>query len=119
MELTREAFLEATASLGVEKVPLPYLGDDAHVYVRKISATESPKVRELAAAQTDGKLDEARAQASWCVLGVCNSQGQPLFTEADIEALMAGQLVPIQHCAVEVMRFNGITEEAEAERKKE
>lgn len=117
MTLNRTAILDGTSHLGIRKVPTPeWPNTPGHVYVRMLSADEADDVQRLASLAVAGTLTETEANVRWCILGVCDENGQRLFTDVDIDALRGEPLVAIGRCAREVMEVNGVTEEGEKKR---
>lgn len=119
MHLTREAILNGKGRIQITQVPVPEWGDNgACVYVRTLRADEGGEVQQLAASHSKGEVNEARAMVGWCIMGICNKQGKRLFSEQDVDALLAAPLMAIQRCATAIMELNGVTEEAATQRRK-
>ena len=124
--LTREAIVQSEKTFKVRRVSTPEWAlsengaTDAHVFVRTLAADQAGAVQALAVEHKDADSHdkEARAMAGWCVLGVCDADGLPLFTDTDIPALLVRPLMPLQRCASAIMELNGVTEEAEGAEKK-
>lgn len=125
--LTRDAIVGSKQTFKIQKVSTPEWALDtngtqeAHVFVRTLSGDQAGAVQRLAAAQQDAGADaaEPKALAGWCVLGVCDDKGAALFTDADIPALLARPLMPLQRCAAAIMELNGVTDTAEGAEKKD
>lgn len=118
--LTGKAIVASKQTFIIEKVSVPewnYDGldpADAYVYVRTLGADQAADVRDLAeqqeaAATKKDRQEEALSMAGWCVLGVCDEQGQLLFTQDNIPALLARSLVALQRCSAAVLALNDIT----------
>jgi hypothetical protein len=58
---------------------------DGKLFLRTLSALEREHFAQSYRSNGDGKLGGARANvmARFCVLVLCDAQGQPVFTEAD------------------------------------
>ena len=56
------------------------------------------------------------AFAQWAVLGACDKDGKPFFTEADIPALLKRPLMPLVELASATMRLNGVIAEEPAKK---
>lgn len=111
-QATRAAILNGKHALKVKKVLVPdwVPGDKkAYVYVRQFRGEDAQEVRALCQDAMNSKAKEADLQARWCVLGVCDKKGVRLFTPDDVPELLQRALMPLQRCAIEVMRINGIT----------
>jgi hypothetical protein len=110
-QASRAAILNGKGGLKVKRVPVPdwVPGDKkAYVYVRQFRGEDAGEVRQLCADSMKPKANEAELQARWCVLGACDSKGKRMFTPEDVPALLERALMPLQRCAIEVMRMNGI-----------
>jgi hypothetical protein len=84
MELTRNAILEAD-DLEIKQVETPEWG--GHTFVRTLNADDSYRFNKLNTGK-DGKVLEGRnIIVSYCALVICDSKGNRLFTETDIEKL--------------------------------
>jgi hypothetical protein len=104
--------------LHITRVRTPEWGNKGDfVHVRMFAADEADDVRRLCQMAADDKVTEAKAFAAWCVFSVCNEQGEHLFTERDIPALLKKPLAPLQRCAIEAMKVNGITLDGAARKK--
>lgn len=125
--LTGKGIVESKRTFILEKVSVPewnYEGvepADAYVYVRTLGGDQAGAVRELAERQeaAEGKDQEALSMAGWCVLGVCDEQGHPLFTTNGIPALIARSLVALQRCSAAVLALNDITVREEEDASKD
>jgi hypothetical protein len=98
------------------KVPVPGWVDGdprAWVYVRAARGDDADEYQELCQQATKGKNLAGRVQARWCALGVCNKKGDRLFTVGDVDVLLNKPFMPLQRCAIEVMRVNGLLGAAE------
>jgi hypothetical protein len=107
----RAAILNGKHKLKVKRVPVPNWvpGDKkAFVYVRQFRGEDAGEMRQLCADSMKSDANESALQARWCVLGVCDAKGKRLFTPDDVAALLERALIPLQRCAIEVMRINGI-----------
>lgn len=111
--LKRADVLRACKNLGVEKVFAPQwaTGKDKHVYVRVLPATEDvyETVQKLAADLKAKKITGPQNMAGWCVLGVTDAQGVPMFKAGDQSTLAKGPLTPLTDCFVKLLKLNGIT----------
>lgn len=107
-ELTRDKIVKASRSFKMKRVETPSWGD-GYVYVRALRASQAGDVQRIAQEQEKGTLDDIGGLARWCILGVCDAEGNPLFTDADMYMLLNGPLVAVQDCALAVMELNGLT----------
>jgi hypothetical protein len=117
-QINRNAILKGVSSPRVRKVDTPEWEDNGFVYVRELRASDATRVQTLGDATTNGKADESRALAGWCILGICDKAGKPVLTDDDMDALLAAPLAAVQRCALAIMEINGLTEEGESARKK-
>lgn len=118
--LTREALVHSEKTFAIEKVPTPAWAalvgcnpNECYLHARTLGADRWDDVQRLADSQHKAKPDESKAKAfaEWTVLGACNENGEPFFTEADIPALLLRPLMPLVDCATAVMKLNGVTVE--------
>ena len=115
--LTGKGIVDSKQTFILEKVSVSewnYEGVDpaeAYVYARTLGGDQAGAVRDLAERQeaAEGKDQEALSMAGWCVLGICDAQGHPLFTNESIPALIARSLVALQRCSAAVLALNDIT----------
>lgn len=118
--LTREAVVESEMTFAIEKVLLPgwaqicgVTPEECYLYVRTLGAERADDVERLTAKQQareeageEGR--KALAFAEWAVLGACDQDGNPFFTEEDIPALLLRPLMPLVELASVTMRLNGV-----------
>ena len=89
---------------------------ECYLYARTLGADRAGDVRRVSEAQQKAKGDEAEAlcYAQWAILGACDSNGEPFFTDADIPALLLRPLMPLVDLANATMKLNGIIKEEPA-----
>lgn len=75
------------------------------VYVRSISSGERLRLTEL----YDEGTKETKVPEKTVILGICDANGQPLFSEADIPKIEALPLDFVQGMALAVVQANAIT----------
>lgn len=116
--LTHKAVVESETTFAIEKVLLPAWAQicgvapkECFLYVRTLGADRAGDVQRISEAQQKTKGDEAQSMAfaQWAVLGACDEQGKPFFTDADIPALLKRPLMPLVELATVTMRLNGVT----------
>lgn len=119
--LTREAIVESKTTFAIEKVPLPAWAqicgvapEDCYLYARTLGAERADDVQRLTEGQQKREKDKEEGRtalsfAEWAVLGTCDQDGNPFFTEADIPALLKRPLMPLVELAGAVMLLNGVT----------
>lgn len=117
-QIDRKAMIWKLSHVKVKKIETPEWGADGYVYVRQLQASDARRIQGIGGAEANGKPDEARALAEWCVLGICDKSGTPVLSDADIDALLRAPLAVIQRCALAIIEINGLTEEGESERTK-
>src|SRR5690349_5982568 len=98
----RELILQAD-DLQREEVPVPEWG--LSVFVRTMTGRERDRFEALHQSMS---LDDFRARVA--LFTVCDSEGRPLFTEADIPALSAKSARALDRIAARAMQLNRITE---------
>ncbi len=117
-QINSTAMRKQQSHVRVKKIETPEWGEGGYVYVRYLDASDARRIQEIVPASDNGKPDEAMALVDWCVLGVCDKSGAPVFSAADIDSLLRAPLAVIQRCANAILKINGLTEEGESERKK-
>jgi hypothetical protein len=80
----------------------------AWVYVRPARGDDADEYQAICQEGVKGKNTSGRLQARWCALGVCDKKGRRLFTADDVDELLLKPFNPMQRCAIEVMRVNGL-----------
>ena len=103
-----------------EKVSVPEWGDEStFVYVRGLSAREYEKWQMSLMSQAKGEgpratLDRLKGQnARLVVLGACDEQGEPVFTDRDVSVLMDMNNRALQRVATAIQKLSGIGDEPE------
>ncbi len=95
--LTRKDILSAD-DLKREKVMVPEWGDaDSFVYVRGLSGREVDKLAENTIEQ-HGKKQTVKLsglRARLCAMAVCDENGKPVFSAADVDALTEKSAAPM------------------------
>lgn len=80
----------------------------AWVYVRAACGEDADEYQAICTAGVKGKNTSGRLHARWCALGACDKKGRRLFTADDVDVLVLKPFMPLQRCAIEVMRINGL-----------
>jgi len=113
--LTKDQLL--TAQLPIEKVALPELGDDSHVYVRTLSAAErddwEAEQLELRPAEDDEKSVDTQLKnirARLCIRCLCDADGKPVLGSADAEAFGKQSARVLQRIFNVAMRLSGFND---------
>ena len=83
MELTREQILEAE-DVEILKVETPEWG--GHVFVKTVIANES-YAHSKNRIDGNGEIEEVNLIVDYCAFVMCNSKGERIFTNDDVEAL--------------------------------
>lgn len=110
--LTRDEILNSR-ELDRVRLSTPEWGaGDGHVFVRVLKGFELDKAQELLEARRSNNQSEAQTQARLVVLCVCDADGNALFTEADLDALLQGPGPPIFRCAMKALDLNALTDAA-------
>lgn len=99
MGLDRDAIL-AVAKPRIEKVSLPEWGGE--VFVREMTALD----RDRFDSQLAESMDMRRAMAF--VLCVCDESGKPLFSDKDLQAVLAMPSGPVNRCCDVVWRLSSM-----------
>ena len=99
--LTREEI--TTTTWPVEEVLLPEFGSKK-VRVKTLSAAEFLKLAELE------KTYANKAYALWWIATVCDEQGQPLFSEADIDTITTLPISAVNRVVETAKRLNFATQ---------
>lgn len=124
--LTHKQVAESETTFAIEKVPLPAWAqicgvkpEECYLYARTLGADRVGDVQRISEAQQKATGDDAQAMAfaQWAVLGACDEDGKPFFTEADIPALLERPLMPLVELASVTMRLNGVTADEPAAKK--
>lgn len=109
MKLNREALL--ARSLSRREVELPDVGT---VTVRELSAAEVGQYVKLHKADDADEL----SMLAWIVCrAVCDDQGKPLFTDADLDAIKGMGLKTLKAIAEAVAGLSGLTDDDAAKKK--
>lgn len=110
--LNRESFLSSSTSLKKEKVEL----DEGIVYVRELSGKSlleyNGRIEELK--QINPELTTANSLELVALLvskAVCDSEGNLLFTEADVEGLMNKSMATLKLLAEKAMTVSGLSQD--------
>lgn len=79
--------------------------DDVYppVYVRSITSAERLKWEGIRDDENGKDLNERAV-----IMGVCDDQGNPLFTDADIEAIKELPMALVNGMALAVLKFNSM-----------
>ncbi|MGO4154341.1 hypothetical protein [Cupriavidus sp. YAF13] len=110
--LTKDAIL-AAADITTEDVLVPEWGGSVRVAVMSGRARD-----KFIALQGDGKAAYSEFQARVLVAAVVDEAGQPMFTEADVEALRDKSQPVLDRLVAVSMRLNGLGSQAVEEAKK-
>lgn len=102
-QLTRESLLSFTAP--PKEFEIVGYGS---VFVRRIPSGERLRLTELYDAN---KKDIPDVPEKTVILGICNRDGQPLFTESDMGAIKALPDELVQGMALAVVKGNGMDPE--------
>ena len=117
--LTGAEILASGGKLHLESVPTPeWGGPGASTYIIRLSGLEASATQKCAAAHVDGKGMEGESMTRWCVLGCCDANGKPIFSDADRAALIKTPMAALQRVTFAIMKLNGITKEEEETEKK-
>ena len=124
--LTHEAIVESERTFTIEKVPLPaWAGicnctlEESFLYARTIGAEREEDVERLTTKQQEREKNKEHGRkslafAEWAVLGACDEQGEPFFTEADIPALVKRPMMALVDLANATMKLNGVIKDEPA-----
>lgn len=121
--LTREAIVESKTTFAIEKVQTPAWAricnvapKECYLYVRTLGAERWEDIERTCKAQHESKggVHTPLHFAQWAVLGACDEQGEPFFTEADIPALVKRPVMALVDVANATMRLNGVTADESA-----
>ena len=106
--LGREEILKADERLKLVKVSVPEWttegAKDPHVWVRQLSAGVALSVAEKF---SDEDADKSEI-VDWCIIGVCDDKGEPIFAETDRPALLRGPVAPLMRCSQAIADINGL-----------
>jgi cobalamin biosynthesis protein CbiD len=104
MRLLTKADVFAAADLPTEDVPVPEWGTDAGVRVRSLSCEEhrsfARRVKDMA--------DDAEVTAHLLVACAVDEAGQPVFTMADLPALLKKSAAVVKRVGQAAMKLNRI-----------
>jgi hypothetical protein len=95
-------------------VPLASHGEDAGIFVKRMNATEREKFEAF---MKDSPAGIAK-RALFTQLVACDESGKPLFSEADLPQLTAGEWKSLDAIVDAGMKLNGIGQDQEQELKK-
>lgn len=95
----------------VDRVETAEWGGDGHVFVRAMLGSEAGSIRKFDVEGSSEEEQETNAIIGWCVLGVCDEEGNRKFDDDDASWLGEGPLGPIMRCAQATMKLNGVTED--------
>ncbi|WP_205752947.1 hypothetical protein [Cupriavidus oxalaticus] len=113
MTILSKAAILAAVDLTTEDIEVPEWGGTVRV------AMMSGKARDdFFGRQGEGKVPYSQFSASVVVATVVDEAGQPLFDEADIEALRAKSQAAMDRVLAVSLRLNGIGQNATAEAEK-
>jgi hypothetical protein len=112
--LTREQLL-GSRDRKVQKVTLPdaAMNGTDHVYVRRLSALEASRLTVIADSDTLNSI------VTTCIIGICDEDGNPLFTDADHDAVADMDFGTLNRCVEALMELNELTEDGSKARKKD
>lgn len=103
-----------------EKVHVPEWGDeDSYVYVRGLSGREYERWQLSLMSQQKGESPRAtldrlkNSNARLAVLGSCDENGEPIFSDSDIPYLMDRSNKALNRVATAIQRLSGIGVEDE------
>ncbi len=117
--LKRTDILSGSGRAKTLKVSTPeWGGEKAHVFVRVLTADQLPVVNKVVKKASGGKESDASLLVLWCILGVCDAKGKPLFKDDDHGKLMKEPLGAVNRCAMAFIKVNHLIEETDEERKK-
>ena len=111
--LSRAVIRRRVSELPLRPVAVPEWGDGV-VYAKQVSVNDAFALMERYGKGTD----DVDAIVTWCILGICDRNRRPIFSEDDRSWLKDSPIGPIQRCAAAVLEVNGLTEDAEDQRKK-
>lgn len=103
MELTKEQILNAD-DIEIEKVDTPEWG--GYVFVRSLSVEESYRFSRSNVG-SDGKAIEKNLIVEYCIMVMCNSKGERLFTEEEFEKLSRKSTLPVMRIYEAGRKLNG------------
>ena len=116
--LTGEEILASGRQLKMETVQTPEWGkDNSYVYILSLTGAHAGAVQHVAAEHEAGNVDEGRVWAHWCILACCDAAGNRIFTEENVDGLVATSLGALQRCTAAIMKLNGITGGVATEKK--
>lgn len=115
--LTREQILNKV-DIEVKELDVPEWSGS--VFIRQLSRAEQDEYLKRQFGETKMKQDAKAKQqeisavniyghdAYLCVCGICDEDGKPLFSKADIDALKKKNGAVIGRVAVEIVKFSGM-----------
>jgi hypothetical protein len=116
--LTRADFFSRRPAIKPVFVPLDGFGEDggdvAGVYVKMMNAAEREKFETFMEAPPAG----IAKRALFAQLLACDEKGQPIFTDADLPALSAGEWRSLDLILDAGMKLNVVTKEQKEQLKK-
>jgi hypothetical protein len=102
-----------------ERVDTPEWGDGAYVYVRGLTVQEYERWQRSLMSQKAGEnprvvMERMRgSNARLAILGSCDENGEPLFSEADIPFLMEKSHRALNRVVSKIQKLSGIGQEDE------
>jgi hypothetical protein len=116
--LGREAFLSASSKLRKELVDVPELGGS--IYIRELSGKQLLQYNERIESlqKANPELTPSSSLELICLmvsLVACDEEGNLLFTEEDVKALMDNSFVVLNRLAQKALELSGINPKAVAE----
>lgn len=114
--LTLETIIKnCKAPARMERVDTPGWGDpkqaDPHVYVRQMPASRASLVTSMCASDDGGTLSAEDMYVNFCILAVCDKDGNTLFDESHREFLLKGPLQPVIECGTLALSMNGVSKD--------
>lgn len=111
--LTRDQVL-AAADLRTEDVPVPEWGDDAGVRIKVLTVAEHRQFTRRLPENADDAEISAQLMVACCV----GEDGTPVFTPADVEALLAKSAAAVKRIGRAAMELNGLSARAQEDARK-
>jgi len=112
-ELTREQILGAQ-DRKIVQVATPEWGDGAFVFIRALTGAERDELEGANSAEAKEAEKEGRKprdlRARFCAAFLCDSQGTPLFTLADVDSLTGKSGAVMTRVLIAGMKLNAMRE---------
>lgn len=99
------------AKAPVVRVQTPEWPGDGYVFVRGMFADEAGASRRFDIENASEEEQETAAIIGWCILGVCDEDGNRLLEDDARTWLGKSLLAPVLRCAQATMKLNGTTED--------